>query len=103
MIKKKKKKSLWFDQLHIFLFVHESEVKVLKSEQNKQIYLYWLKYMCINIVIITFWRSNSNTQGETHTHTHTFPYFPKKLKHCPGAWKKKKLTFTSQGNKSYVT
>lgn len=33
----KKKKSLWFDQLHIFLFVHECEPKVLKSEQNKQI------------------------------------------------------------------
>lgn len=28
---KKKKKSLWFDQLHIFLFVHEYEAKVLKK------------------------------------------------------------------------
>lgn len=35
----KKKKTLWFDQLHIFMFVHESEAKVLKSERNKHISL----------------------------------------------------------------
>lgn len=45
--------------------------------------------MCINIIIITFWKSNSNTQGQTHTHTH-IPLLSKKLKYCPGAWGEKK-------------
>lgn len=50
--------------------------------------------MCINIVIITFWKSksNRNTQGQTlHTLTHSLTFQKlKTLSRCLGKKKKKK-------------